>query len=796
MGTIVPTEQVQVSEQGAAQRRRVLPVVIVGIILAGLCGLSWYFRVTLAYDQIFVNGAVWFRETDAYYYMRHIENMIHNFPHFNAFDPYQLYPGGAAGLLRPFFAWLVAGIILLASGGAPTQHFAETVAAYMPAILGTLTLIPVYFIGKELFNRWVGVFSAALVIMIPGELMHRSLLGFTDHHVAETLFSTVCMLFLIMAVRRAQQRGISFAHVIARDWLTLRKPLIYTLLAGIFLGIYLLSWAGGLLLVLVIVAYLVIQFVIDHLRRRSTDYLCIIGAPVLLVGFLIVLPVLGTEYLDTVYRVSMPIAIAIPIALSGISHLMTRKAWKPIYYPVALLGLAGIGLVAFHAIKPALFQSILGLFRIFTPGGAMLTVMEVSPLLFPYGQFSFMAAWANFNTSFFIAFVSIGMLIYVAIKGKDADKILFLVWSILMLMAVLGQRRFAYYYTVNAALLTGYFCWKMLDLAGLRKLLAAPRATVQAAKTFKKKEKHKHKAKPRTVARPARAWVGTIVVGIILVFVVFLPNVGMAKALGSAQNIIMDQGWYSSLLWLKDNSPEPFFGDPNFYYALYPPKDKFEYPETAYGVMSWWDYGHCIMRIAHRVPNANPGQANADKAGMFFTAQNEAEASEILKKYGLNSKYVMIDYATATSKFYAMARWAGKTEEDFFGVYYLPTSTGFQQVYLFYPTYYSSIVARLYNFDGRAVSPAQPLVISYEETDYQGNKYRQITWGDYFPSYEEAQAFVANQTSGNYVIGGIDPFQSVVPLEELTTYRLVYQSGPTTNSTTVKIFEYLGSSES
>lgn len=64
-----------------------------------------------------------------------------------------------------------------------------------------------------------------------------------------------------------------------------------------------------------------------------------------------------------------------------------------------------------------------------------------------------------------------------------------------------------------------------------------------------------------------------------------------------------------------------------------------------------------------------------------------------------------------------------------------------------------------------------------------------------FPTYEDAQAYVASQTSGNYRIVGWDPFSSPVPLEELKSYKLVYPLGANTSTTAVKIFEYLGSSK-
>lgn len=775
------------SEQSPEQKRKLPPIVIVGIILAALCGISLYIRIALPYDQIFVNDWVWFRETDAYYYMRNIATLVNNFPHFNTFDPYMLFPGGAGVLARPFFAWLVAGIIRLVSLGIPTPHTMEVIAAYMPAILGTLTLIPVYFIGKELFNRWVGVISAALVVILPGELLHRSLLGFTDHHVAEVLFSTVCILFLIMAIKRAREREISFGHLLSRDWSTITKPLVYTLLAGVFLGIYLLTWQGGLLFIFIIFAYLVIQFIVDHLRHKSSDYLCIVGTPLFLIAFLMLLPVLGKSGLDTIYRVAMPVAIVVPIVLSIISRLMAGRALKPVYYPLTLLGLAVIGLVTFHAINPSLFQSMLEKFSIFVPGGAMLTVLEVQHL-------TPRIAWGNFTTSFFISFISFAMLIYLVIKEKSADKTLFLVWSIIMLMAVLGQRRFGYYYAVNAALLTGYFSWKMLDLAGLGKLLTKSKEVVEVVKKFKKKQKKtREKAKPKTFMQPRGAWVRVIVVGIVIFFVVFFPNIHQAKMLASTPNYVMNEGWYSSLLWLKDNSPEPF-DDPDFYYELY--ETPFHYPESAYGVMSWWDYGYFIMQIGHRIPNANPTQARAREAGQFFTALNESSANELADRFG--SKYVVIDYAMPISKFYAMVEWAeketGKSVDEFYEYYYLQQQDGARLVPLYYPSYYQSIVARLYNFDGKAVIPTESVVISY--TEEKGIDYKIITSGESFSSYEDARAYVGNQTSGNYRIVGTNPFSSPVPLEELNSYELVYQSEATISATTVKIFEYLGSSES
>ena len=767
-------------------KRRLSPPVIAVIALLAITGISLYIRIALPYDQVFVHGAVWFRGNDAWYFMRQIENTACNFPHINPFDPYVLYPGGGGGpSLRPFFVWLVAGIAWLVGLGSPSPHIIELVGAYIPPILGTLTIIAVYFIGKELFNRWVGLLSAALLALLPGEFLNRSLLGFTDHHVLDSLLSTASMLFFILAIKRARERQISFTHLLHRDRATIAKPLIYASLAGIFLGMHFLSWKGALLIAFIVSIYLIIQFIIDHLRGKSTDYLCIIGTSYFLIASIVCLPHLGKAGVSAVFGTSLLIAVLMPIALSIISRLMVKKTVKPIYYLPALVGLAAISFAVFHAVDPTLLHSMLIRFKPFTPGGAYLTVLEMHPLLLPYGHFSLKVAWLNFTTAFFISFISLGWLIYLSIKKERADKTLFLVWSITTLAAVLGERRFGDYFAINAALLTGYFSWRILDFAGVKELLARPKQMVKAyteAKKAKKRKKAEVKAREKALRERRIAWMKVIAIGMAVFFLVFFPNIGKAKALAQEPSLITE-GWYSSLQWLKNNSPEPF-GDPDFYYK--PLETPFQYPKTAYGIMSWWDYGYWIMRISQRIPNSNPGQANAARVAHFFIAQDEKAANKIMDKMG--SEYVIIDHQMPTTKFYAMPEWAGSNQDEFFETYYRPTQGGkLESATLFYPGYYNSTVVRLYNFDGKAAVPHETLVISYKEVI----QHKEITSSKSFSNYEDAETYISSQESGNYRIVGSDPFISPVPLEEMEHYKLVYASPQKwQGKPAVKLFEY------
>jgi hypothetical protein len=152
----------------------------------------------------------------------------------------------------------------------------------------------------------------------------------------------------------------------------------------------------------------------------------------------------------------------------------------------------------------------------------------------------------------------------------------------------------------------------------------------------------------------------------------------------------------------------------------------------------------------------------------------------------------------AQGKFGAIATYAGSSIENFYGLYYQLKGSSLEVVPIFYPEYYRSLVARLYNFNGEEVMPQGSTVFSYEEKLSSGGiAYKQITSMKSFPSYEEAEAYVASQKSGNYRLGGTDPFVSPVPLEKLEHYKLVYSSEqykwkPVIGTVPeVKIFEYI-----
>src|SRR4030043_209075 len=160
---------------------KISPALIIGLLLVAFFGISLLYRIYLPYGEIFVGGDIKYGSNDAYFYMRLVDGVSHNFPHLTQFDPYFIFPGGNNVVSLPFFHWIIAFFAWIAGLGHPSQHTIDIIGVYLPAIMGALTVVPVFFIGKALFNKWAGVLAAGLIAILPGEFLARSVLGSTEN---------------------------------------------------------------------------------------------------------------------------------------------------------------------------------------------------------------------------------------------------------------------------------------------------------------------------------------------------------------------------------------------------------------------------------------------------------------------------------------------------------------------------------------------------------------------------------------------------------------------------------------
>jgi dolichyl-phosphooligosaccharide-protein glycotransferase len=751
-------------------------------LLVVFFGVAFYLRVVLPYSQVFVGDWTKYTTNDAYYFMRQIDNLVHNYPHFFAFDPYQNFPNGTLLNGQNLFVYFASTVIWIIGLGAPSQHTIDVIGAYLPAVLGALTVLPVYFIGKTLFGRWAGLLSAGMIAIMPGEFLGRTILGNTDRDAFEVMLAAITMLFLILAVKSARERKLTFRGLNLHNPAVLTRPLVYSLVLGIGIGTYTLTWRGSFIFILIILVYFVIQSVIDHLKGKSSEYLGITGIATFLVALIVFL--IGSRLI--LVMVSLIFCVLAVTVLSVLAWILAAKKANPTFYPISILVIGAAGLGIFYAASPTLFKEMLNQFSVFIPAGTNLAVMQMQPILFPAGQFSIIPVWGNFTTGIFLIFVSLGILIYGVFKRDEPDIVFFLIWSLILLAATLLTRRIALLFATNVALLMGYLAWQILRFMVNRTSARVPVSPASSI-TIKKKKNREIETKKVREGFMVRGRIPILTVTVIAVFfLIFFPEFSPAvdaatqtPAYGPSNN------WVSALEWLKKNTPEPL-GNPAAYDTYY--SQPAAYPASAYGVASWWDFGYWIIRIGRRLPVSDPGGGARVQMAQLLTAQNEIAASQILD--GLKVKYVVIDDSTIGSKFGGVATYAGIDLSQFGDIYYVNSSGKMTQVIYYYPQYFQSMAIRLYRFDGKKVVPTNTPVISYQDkVSPDGQPYKEVINTSNFASYEEAAAFIAKQKSGNYKIVSNSVSQSPVPLESLSHLKEIYSPNQA-DPAAVKIFEY------
>jgi hypothetical protein len=95
------------------------------------------------------------------------------------------------------------------------------------------------------------------------------------------------------------------------------------------------------------------------------------------------------------------------------------------------------------------------------------------------------------------------------------------------------------------------------------------------------------------------------------------------------------------------------------------------------------------------------------------------------------------------------------------------------------------MAVRLYLLNGKpAVAAADAWVIHAPEAP--GRMYRTIDFAHSFPSQKEAHDFLQGRPPKDYIIGGLNPAASFIPLDGVPGLRLAYSSGAPGS---VKVFE-------
>ncbi|KYK28353.1 hypothetical protein AYK20_01210 [Thermoplasmatales archaeon SG8-52-1] len=547
---------------------------------------------------------------DPYYNMRLVEETYKSgtYPYYGEPDPLLKYPIGAKGGRPPLLNMMALGFSRLL-----TPIMSETDAIgysmqFIPALFGALIIFPVYFIGKELFNKKAAIIGAMLIAIIPIHLSsgHGSAYTLFDHDSFNLLLFFFTFLFLIKSIKEKDRI----------------KQIFYAVLGGVSLAALTMTWVESQYLYVVIAIYAVVQMFIDIFTNKIELKIVLTSSIILFSGYLISLPVIVSR---SGFNLTIELFLCIAIASFGVVYYIFGK--KKIPWTISIPSIFSVGVVVLiflyfieNLIKSMPFLSPLKKLSdvIFGTGIygkkvsmtiAEANTYEISQTVMSFGPSIYWITWLGFI-----------LLLYFFYKEKQRRDYLFIIVLFIIdvwLAATAG--RFLNDMVPLIAILSGWIVWIFVDWVDYTQMLRNIKSAGGGIHGIRRGVKFLH------------------IFGVIFIaFLVVLPSAFVAfdaavptaftKNRTSVLKIDMfgedHQGafglgvgkegyWVDAFSWLKEQDTDI--------------KDQTKRP----AFISWWDYGFYEVAIGAHPTVADNFQDGIPTAANFHTATSEREAVAI-----------------------------------------------------------------------------------------------------------------------------------------------------------------------
>lgn len=457
------------------------------------------------------------------------------------------------------------------------------VAFYFPAVMGGLTCVVAYYLGKEILDKRAGLLAAFFLAFSPGH-MQRTVAGFFDN---ETIGVFAILLEFLFFIRAAKYGKLSDG-----------------IFSGLSLGYLALSWGGltyGFLLPVLLVGILVLTDKYDG--RILLAYAATIGIGLFFYSltpsfswtrdfksmdvavpflFLIALVIYHMIYIQRGTEQYEKILTSIKWALIPISAAAVIILWvDPAWLPFSLSGrLESI-------INPTIRQSI----------NLVASVGEHSP-----------SPWSVFYFNSLIPLLLVIPGIFFALRRANVEDLLMVIFAISLFYFTGSMIRIILLFAPAVAILGGYALSNILKFFGN---LMKDQATI----TRRRKRQLK-----RTLGK-SEGIIVYFLIGVLL-FVQANHAVEMsASQLGYSELVAAGafHDWEESFTWMKYNL------------------------DSSTVVVSWWDYGYWITTIGNATTvndNGTWNQTRIGLTGMAMMQTNEMYSAEIFRE--LKADYVLV----------------------------------------------------------------------------------------------------------------------------------------------------------
>jgi dolichyl-diphosphooligosaccharide--protein glycosyltransferase len=574
-------------------------------------------------------------EFDPYFIFRLTKDMVENgFFHWLNWRDYQVwYPFGQDMSGSEPGVALTAAVSYSIISALGIQISLLDYCIIFPVIIGTLTVLAIYFLGRDFGGKEVALFSS-LFLALNASHIGRSSLGWFEVD-AVGIFGLV--LFFLLFLRSIERER------------PLRNGLIYSVAAGLSLGWIIASWGAARYLIDIAALFV---FILLLLRRYSSRLLLSYSTTFGIAFFIAVnVPRLSFGFLTETFN--LPVA-AVFLLLCVFELFRQFKSMKN--KMIITLGLFGLSVASLFVLDKYGFISA-------TPSKflSVLNPLGRNPLVESVAE-NQPAAWASIYYDYGIGVFFIPVGLYFTMRDPTDRNIFLSIFALTTLY-------FAGSMTQLALILAPAFCllWAVALVRISRPFITIMKeAPVIPAK---RKRLRAHVGKSFSAAF-------LIILFLLLSFTFAMPEQGQGLP-----RIVLS-AWTPTTIAVASTPLRPTKPISDWIDAL--SWMRYNVPQTAV-VASWWDYGYWITDLANKTTLCDNGTGNmtqiAQVATMFMS--NETYALKILNRY--NVKYVVIfttfsmeyDQSTGQTHIYDtpgwgdegkwqwMAKIAGFNETDF-----------------------------------------------------------------------------------------------------------------------------------
>ncbi len=613
------------------------------LILAAAFSLTFFIRTLWNVPLFQQYGTSYFFAggSDSFYHWRVSDYIILN--HKNLiFDPLLKYPTGAINPREPLFDWMNAifGILFApAFGGSAASAGMYSLELAAP-LWAALSVFPLYLVGKEVSSRRTGLLAVLIWPFLVANI-DSSTFGYANYLSFYTFFILVMVYAQLRTIRASGTRKWVASYTSPRSVLKGIKDYLYyetaavrwAVFTGVAFGVVILTWQGYTFLVALVVIFLVVQMIIERIRRQDSFGLYFTTWIVGLVGFPLAFPY---YYVQGDYHIWFlePIVIYFGALLVLLPFLFLRDHPWVLSLPV-LIGTSAVAVGALALASPAAFSDILSGQGYFVKTLIYSTVAEaqapsVDSLIISYGV-----------VTFFLAFAGLAFVGYHLIRGRfERRHMLFFIFGIISIYLPLSAAKFFYIGSAAYSLLPAEGVSRILDIGGFptfRRNVVSLSDRRSQLSAFRRSFKVRH------------------VLVVLLVLAIVVPNIWYAMDAGIPFNT---KSQYD--LQVFDSLPPPLrvsaANASSFYLGaaggeIDTPN---QYDEAGYdwlatqdtnlpepqrpALISWWDYGFQTIAEGDHPAVADNFQNGIDPSGNFLLSQNESLAIGVLATTLLTSE--------------------------------------------------------------------------------------------------------------------------------------------------------------